>query len=64
MADPVIFASGKSFDAWLLRHGIDASEIWLRLAKKAAHEQTLNYAQALEVAMCHGWVDGVKRPKH
>ena len=62
MADPVIFASGKSFDAWLLRDGNEASEIWLRLAKKAAHEQTLNYAQALEVALCHGWIDGVKKP--
>lgn len=62
MADPIIFASGESFHAWLLRHGTDASEIWLRLAKKAASEQTLNYAQALEVALCHCWIDGVKKP--
>ena len=62
MADPVIFVSSEALDGWLLRHGSDASEIWLRLAKKAAREQTMNYAQALEVALCHGWIDGVKKP--
>jgi uncharacterized protein YdeI (YjbR/CyaY-like superfamily) len=62
LADRVIFASSEAFDVWLVRHGSNASEIWLRLAKKAASEQTLNYAQALEVALCHGWIDGVKKP--
>jgi uncharacterized protein YdeI (YjbR/CyaY-like superfamily) len=35
--------------------------VWLRLAKKSAEQPTMTYAQALEVALCQGWIDGQKR---
>ena len=62
MADPLIFATPEAFEAWLLKHGQTETELLLRLAKKGARDPTLNYAQALDVALCHGWIDGVKRP--
>ena len=60
MIEPMLFASPADFDLWLMQHGASKAEIWLKLAKKAAAIQTLNYAQALDVALCHGWIDGVK----
>ena len=62
MAEPVIFTTPQAFADWLLQHGAAEKEIWLRLAKQNAVEKTLNYAQALEIALCHGWIDGVKKP--
>jgi len=56
----VLFESDEMFDLWLMQHGSSATEIWLKLVKKSAVMQTLNYAQALDVALCHGWIDGVK----
>ncbi|MDE2384982.1 MAG: YdeI/OmpD-associated family protein [Alphaproteobacteria bacterium] len=61
MVDAVTFASPEAFEAWLEAHGQSETAIWLRLAKKAADVQSLTYAQALDVALCHGWIDGVKR---
>jgi uncharacterized protein YdeI (YjbR/CyaY-like superfamily) len=61
MVEPVLFSSPEAFEQWLLRHGATEKEIWLKLAKKAALVQTLNYAQAVDVALCFGWIDGVKK---
>jgi uncharacterized protein YdeI (YjbR/CyaY-like superfamily) len=44
---------------WLSRHHGDDDGVWLVLAKKGVTEPTsLTYAQALEEALCHGWIDG------
>jgi uncharacterized protein YdeI (YjbR/CyaY-like superfamily) len=61
MAEPILFSSPEAFEQWLLQHGATEKEIWLKLAKKTAAPQTLNYAQAVEVALCFGWIDGVKK---
>jgi uncharacterized protein YdeI (YjbR/CyaY-like superfamily) len=48
--------------AWLQHHHADHSGVWLTLAKKGATEPTsLTYDQALEEALCHGWIDGQVR---
>jgi uncharacterized protein YdeI (YjbR/CyaY-like superfamily) len=48
--------------AWLQAHHGDHSGVWLTLAKKGATEPTsLTYDQALEEALCHGWIDGQVR---
>lgn len=48
--------------AWLAAHPEDAVGVWLRLAKKGATEPTsLTYAQALDEALCFGWIDGQTR---
>lgn len=42
-------------------HGEVSAGIWLRLAKKSSGQATLTYAQALESALCFGWIDGQKK---
>ena len=50
--------------AWLAAHVEDEAGVWLVLAKKGTSDPTsLTYAQALEEALCHGWIDGQKRPR-
>lgn len=61
MVDAVLFKNAEAFEFWLEQHGKSKTEIWLKLAKTPAAEQSLNYAQALDVALCHGWIDGVKK---
>jgi uncharacterized protein YdeI (YjbR/CyaY-like superfamily) len=49
-------------DAWLEEHGESSDGIWLKFAKKASGIESVVYAEALDVALCHGWIDGqVKR---
>jgi uncharacterized protein YdeI (YjbR/CyaY-like superfamily) len=55
------FATRGAFDAWLDEHAASSDGIWLELAKKGAVLRSLSYAEAIEVALCHGWIDGQKR---
>jgi hypothetical protein len=56
---PVLaFADACAFDNWLESHGPLAPGLWLRLAKKGAPERTLTKSEAIDAALCHGWIDG------
>ena len=54
------FATPGEFERWLEVHGATSPSIGLVLAKKGAPRTTVTYAEALEVALCHGWIDGGK----
>ncbi len=54
------FASPHDWNAWLEQHRETPTGLWLEFAKKGAPFSTLTYAQALEVALCWGWIDGQK----
>jgi len=56
---PVTFDSPARFRRWLERNGSTATEIELALAKKGSSLKTLTYRQALDEALCFGWIDGV-----
>ncbi|MEU5214976.1 YdeI/OmpD-associated family protein [Streptomyces sp. NPDC020807] len=56
----VAFASAEEFEAWLRDHHATSTGIWLKLRKKGPGIVALDYAQALDVALCHGWIDGQK----
>jgi len=56
----VAFATEQAFAAWLASHE-GSIGLWLKVAKKDAAESTITYHQALDVALCHGWIDGQKR---
>src|ERR1700722_426639 len=62
MADepaPLILADVIAWRAWLAEHHEQSDEVWLCLAKKGTTEPTsLTYDEALEEALCFGWVDG------
>ena len=56
---PVLtFRNGKSFEMWLDQQPTDAPGVWLKLAKKSATEPTLTKSEAIDAALCHGWIDG------
>ncbi|SKA30751.1 Uncharacterized conserved protein YdeI, YjbR/CyaY-like superfamily, DUF1801 family [Enhydrobacter aerosaccus] len=52
------FANVSSFEAHLSAHEGSASGFWLKLAKAGAPQATITKAQAVEAALCHGWIDG------
>jgi uncharacterized protein YdeI (YjbR/CyaY-like superfamily) len=57
----IAFKSQQAFEAWLARNHGTVGGIWLRIYKKGSGEKTVTYAEALDVALCHGWIDGLKR---
>lgn len=62
MTDPTLtFATPQAWEAWLEQNGGSSAGVWLRLAKKSAEAPTVTYAQAVEGALCHGWIDGQKQ---
>ena len=52
------FADLATFEAWLEAHGSSAPGLWLKLAKKGAPDPTLSKGEAIDAALCHGWIDG------
>ena len=57
----VLFEAQEAWAAWLEENHASSPGLWLRLAKKAAGLESVSYAEALEVALCYGWIDGQKR---
>ena len=55
------FTSQEAWRAWLHDHYTDQAGLWLKMAKKASGIQTVTYAEALDVALCYGWIDGQKK---
>jgi len=55
------FASGHDWAAWLERNHDRSPGLWLQLAKKGANVASVSYPEALDVALCYGWIDGQKR---
>lgn len=54
------FANPKAWETWLHNHHTDDTGLWLRLFKKASGRQTMTYDEALDIALCYGWIDGQK----
>jgi uncharacterized protein YdeI (YjbR/CyaY-like superfamily) len=54
------FESTDAWDAWLADHHDGSPGLWLKIAKKGAAGRTISYSDALDVALCHGWIDGQK----
>lgn len=58
---PVLpFATASAFEQWIAKHH-DQPGIWIKLAKKASGIPSITYAEALDIALCYGWIDGLKR---
>jgi uncharacterized protein YdeI (YjbR/CyaY-like superfamily) len=54
------FESTDAWDAWLAAHHAGSPGLWLKIAKKGSAGKTISYSDALDVALCHGWIDGQK----
>lgn len=58
---PIIsFETQQDWERWLTEHHSGTEGLWLKIAKKEAGISTVNYAEALESAICYGWIDGQK----
>ncbi|MBK6793566.1 MAG: YdeI/OmpD-associated family protein [Anaerolineales bacterium] len=54
------FESKKKFAEWLAKNHDKSAGLWLKIAKKATGIPTVTYLEALDVALCYGWIDGQK----
>jgi uncharacterized protein YdeI (YjbR/CyaY-like superfamily) len=55
------FRTAEAFEKWLAAKHNREIELWLRIFKKDAGVSTVTYAQAVEVALCWGWIDGLRK---
>ena len=55
------FRSRREWQRWLGANDETSPGVWLKIAKKASGIESVNHAEALEVAICHGWIDGQRR---
>ncbi len=55
------FKGPKQFEVWLDQHHASSPGIWLKIAKKATGWVSVSYDEALQVALCYGWIDGQKK---
>jgi uncharacterized protein YdeI (YjbR/CyaY-like superfamily) len=54
-------ADAAAWESWLEEHHEDRSEAWLRIAKRSSGIATITLEEALDVALCYGWIDGQRR---
>jgi uncharacterized protein YdeI (YjbR/CyaY-like superfamily) len=58
---PRFFASPAAFRAWLAEHGATSTELWVGFHKKASGKPSITWREAVDEALCFGWIDGVRR---
>jgi uncharacterized protein YdeI (YjbR/CyaY-like superfamily) len=56
------FADAAALEAWLAEQPKDSAGIWLKLAKKGSGIASVSKAEAVDAALCHGWIDGQMHP--
>ena len=59
--NPIYFESPAAWRAWLEEHHESETEVWIGYFKKATGRQGMNWSQAVDEALCFGWIDGVMR---
>ena len=59
--EPIRFASQRAFETWLKKNHASSGGVWLLIARPGAEEPTVTYPQAVESALCYGWIDGQKK---
>jgi uncharacterized protein YdeI (YjbR/CyaY-like superfamily) len=55
------FRTGAAFENWLRKNHGRETEVWLRIYKRGSGVPTITMAQALDVALCWGWIDGIRK---
>ena len=57
------FKDANAWESWLEKNQTADAGIWMRIAKKASGTKSITYPEAVEIALCFGWIDGLKRPE-
>jgi uncharacterized protein YdeI (YjbR/CyaY-like superfamily) len=55
------FETPRQWEAWLAKNHERSSGVWLRIYKKGSGQPSVTYAEALDAALCYGWIDSLKR---
>ena len=55
------FRTQAAFETWLRKHHASETEIWLRVFKKDSGVASITTAEALDVVLCWGWIDGIRK---
>src|ERR1700733_13682030 len=58
---PTLFKDARAFEAWLKKNHARSDGLWLQIAKKGADAPSVTYPEAVEIALCWGWIDGQKK---
>lgn len=56
----MLFETAQDFETWLKDNHASASGVRMQISKKGSGTRSVSYAEALDVALCYGWIDGVK----
>src|SRR5687768_4358741 len=56
-----LFKDSAAWEAWLAKQHAKSAGLWLRIAKAAWNVKSVSYVEALDVALCYGWIDGQKK---
>jgi uncharacterized protein YdeI (YjbR/CyaY-like superfamily) len=57
----LLFEDQETWFCWLRKNHATSSGVWLRIAKKSANARSVSYLQAVDAALCFGWIDGQKK---
>jgi uncharacterized protein YdeI (YjbR/CyaY-like superfamily) len=57
------FRDANAWESWLAKNQTATDGLWMRIAKKASGTKSITYAEAVEIALCYGWIDGQKKPE-
>ena len=60
-AAPTLFKNATAFESWLKKNHATSNGLWLKIAKRNANESSVTYPEAVEIALCWGWIDGQKK---
>ncbi|HEX3159442.1 MAG TPA: YdeI/OmpD-associated family protein [Gemmatimonadaceae bacterium] len=59
--DVVFFATPEAFRAWLAEHHQSSTELWVGFFRKDSGERSITWPEAVDEALCVGWIDGVRK---
>ena len=60
MAELIFFTKQEGFSDWLEAHG-EAREVWVGYYKKSTERPSLTWSSSVDVALCYGWIDGIRK---
>ncbi|HEX2916602.1 MAG TPA: YdeI/OmpD-associated family protein [Chloroflexia bacterium] len=59
--EPIFFTTPAEFGAWLAQNYQAFTEVWVGFYKKSAAQTGISYAEAVDQALCYGWIDGIRK---
>ena len=56
-----VFRNQKAWEDWLAKHFDSTPGVWIRMAKKSSGLKSVSLSEALDTALCYGWIDGLRK---